>query len=297
MVRRTKEEALETRHRLLDAAEVLFQAQGVSQTSLQQIAQQAGATRGAIYWHFKDKADLFNAMMDRVTLPLEAAVAKAAARHDADPMDDVEHQMVEALKLMTTDIAGAPRVRGRHAQGRIHPRHGVGAAAPPGSAQRLRGRFREGHGGRAPGATRMRLPIPAAAAAQGLHALISGLIQNWLLDPAAFDLVATGRQTFRVYLAGLGFARPLARRWLIGDNGGLPTASGDTHLAVFQRIEFGPPKAEIQVRFLAAGPNSRPEASKCFRPLSFSSETTLRQRAAARRASLAARLVSSRSRP
>jgi len=44
MVRRTKEEAQETRNRLLDAAEVLFQAQGVSQTSLQQIAHQAGAT-------------------------------------------------------------------------------------------------------------------------------------------------------------------------------------------------------------------------------------------------------------
>ncbi|MFS2051737.1 TetR family transcriptional regulator, partial [Variovorax sp. CT11-76] len=45
MARRTKEEALATRNRLLDAAELLFQAQGVSQTTLQQIAQQAGATR------------------------------------------------------------------------------------------------------------------------------------------------------------------------------------------------------------------------------------------------------------
>jgi TetR/AcrR family acrAB operon transcriptional repressor len=51
--------------------------------------------------------------------------------------------------------------------------------------------------------------MPGYAAAQGLHALISGLIQNWLLDPEAFDLVQTGRRTFRVYLAGLGFARPL----------------------------------------------------------------------------------------
>ena len=73
MVRRTKEEALATRHKLLDAAECLFQSQGVSRTSLQDIAVRAGATRGAVYWHFKDKADLFNAMMDRVTLPLEAA--------------------------------------------------------------------------------------------------------------------------------------------------------------------------------------------------------------------------------
>ncbi len=71
MARRTKEDALITRHNLLDAAEVLFQAQGVSRTSLNDIARQAGTSRGAIYWHFKDKADLFNAMMERVTLPLE----------------------------------------------------------------------------------------------------------------------------------------------------------------------------------------------------------------------------------
>ena len=55
---------------------------------------------------------------------------------------------------------------------------------------------------------RIKLPVPGHVAAQGLHALISGLIQNWLLDPEAFDLVPTGRRTFRVYLAGLGFARP-----------------------------------------------------------------------------------------
>src|SRR4030095_12404804 len=107
MARRTKEEAQATRERLLDAAELLFQSQGVSQTTLQQIAQAADATRGAIYWHFKDKADLFNAMMDRVTLPLEAAAQKVAGGPEADPIDDVERMRVEALKLMTTN----PQVR------------------------------------------------------------------------------------------------------------------------------------------------------------------------------------------
>ena len=209
MVRRTKEEAQETRNRLLDAAEVLFQAQGVSQTSLQQIAHQAGATRGAIYWHFKDKAALFNAMMERVRMPLEAEVAKAVLGANVGPLDDVEHQMVEALKLMTTDMQvrrvfeiATHKVEYTHDMESVQLRHLAARntcvidfeRAMVADARR----------------TRRRLPIPAAAAAQGLHALISGLIQNWLLDPAAFDLVATGRQTFRVYLAGLGFARSVA---------------------------------------------------------------------------------------
>ena len=66
MARRTKEEAQATRDRILDAAELEFQRHGVSRTSLQAIARAAGVTRGAIYWHFKNKPDLFKAMLKRL---------------------------------------------------------------------------------------------------------------------------------------------------------------------------------------------------------------------------------------
>jgi TetR/AcrR family transcriptional regulator, acrAB operon repressor len=46
--------------------------------------------------------------------------------------------------------------------------------------------------------------VPAHAASRGLHALVGGLIQDWLLDPQAFALEATGRQAIDAYLAGLG---------------------------------------------------------------------------------------------
>ena len=48
------------------------------------------------------------------------------------------------------------------------------------------------------------LSVDVNTAALGLHVMIDGLIQNWLLDPQAFDLVATGSQIFDTYLAGLG---------------------------------------------------------------------------------------------
>jgi TetR/AcrR family acrAB operon transcriptional repressor len=82
MVRRTKEEALATRNRILDAAEQVFYDKGVSRTSLADIAEAAGVTRGAIYWHFENKGDLFTAMFARVKLPLDEP--------DAVPGDDGE---------------------------------------------------------------------------------------------------------------------------------------------------------------------------------------------------------------
>src|ERR1700712_1304134 len=57
MVRRTKEEAAETRNSILDAAERVFFEKGVSRTTLADIALEAGVTRGAIYWHFANKGD------------------------------------------------------------------------------------------------------------------------------------------------------------------------------------------------------------------------------------------------
>ena len=79
MARRTKEDAIATRNGLLDAAELVFSEKGLSRASLSDIAQAAGATRGAIYWHFKDKVDLFNAMMERVTLQFERGFGDFAA--------------------------------------------------------------------------------------------------------------------------------------------------------------------------------------------------------------------------
>ena len=50
----------------------------------------------------------------------------------------------------------------------------------------------------------VRLSLPAATAAQGMQALTDGLIQNWLLDPGAFELEAVGMKALDVYLRGLG---------------------------------------------------------------------------------------------
>lgn len=110
MARRTKEEALQTRNRILDAAEQVFYDKGVSRTSLADIAAQAGVTRGAIYWHFENKGDLFTAMFDRVLLPLDefgAPPADEAAAANDDPLA----RLSSVLKWCLQAAAADPRRR------------------------------------------------------------------------------------------------------------------------------------------------------------------------------------------
>ena len=80
-MRRTKEDAEKTRAAILNAAEQLFLERGVAHTSLEHIARAAGVTRGAVYWHFQNKADLFTAMLNQVRLPPE----QLAEMLSADP--------------------------------------------------------------------------------------------------------------------------------------------------------------------------------------------------------------------
>ena len=56
--------------------------------------------------------------------------------------------------------------------------------------------------------------VPARTAALGLHSLLEGLFQNWMLDPVAFDLVKVGTQVIDAYLAGVGVVAPKAHRQL-----------------------------------------------------------------------------------
>ncbi len=202
VARSTKEEALATRHRLLDAAELLFQQHGVSRTSLQHIAVQAGTTRGAIYWHFKDKADLFNAMMERVTLPLERSLEPQTGAA-ADALAGLRAGVLHALQQLSTDgqlrrvfEVATQKVEYIDELHAVRDRHlAVRNACVVDIAQALRLAARQrGH----------RMKLPAAQAAHGLHALVDGLIRNWLLDPREFDLPVVGAQVLDIYLAGLG---------------------------------------------------------------------------------------------
>lgn len=88
MVRKTKEDAAITRQRIIDAAREMFLLKGVSRTSLEQIASHASVTRGAVYWHFQNKAELFHAMREEVYLPLIDRMDDTLLGNTDDPNPD-----------------------------------------------------------------------------------------------------------------------------------------------------------------------------------------------------------------
>jgi len=196
LARRTKEDAFATRNSLLDAAEQVFYEQGVARASLNEIAQRAGATRGAVYWHFKDKLDLFYAMLDRVTLPLEQAA-------QGDCEDDSECDALEYVRRLMAVVFG--RIADDDSTRRVFEIlllkvEYVGELMPV-LELALRAAA-ESH------AVTMSMPAPQASIA--LCAMFDGLLQSWLLG-RAFDLKQVGAQAVDVCLRGLGFTVPQAQ--------------------------------------------------------------------------------------
>ncbi|OWQ86893.1 hypothetical protein CDN99_19485 [Roseateles aquatilis] len=207
MARRTKQEAQETRERLLDAAEMLFHERGVSRTSLQDIAQTAGVTRGAVYWHFEDKVQLFNAMMERATMPLEEGF-------DAEPSASVDRPLEDLrLRLLNVMHCAVHNARTRRAfeianlrvefVGEMASIHGRKVAAHREWTARNRDTFE-----RAITLGQMPKDLDTHQAAIGLMALIGGLLHHWIMDPEAFDLIKDGQARLEHYLSSLTIPVP-----------------------------------------------------------------------------------------
>lgn len=201
MARKTKEEALVTRCAILDTAERVFRARGVAATSLAAIAAAAGVTRGAIYWHFRNKNDLLMALFERVSLPMEQMLA-AAAIDTEDPFARLRELSIQVLRLVTRDertrcvfetmLTRCERTDEIAAltQRQMHCRADA--------VQVIQGIFRDAvrRGSLPPGVNPRRAAI-------GLVAYVDGLIYDWLTDPAGFDLAREAPPLVDQFLDGL----------------------------------------------------------------------------------------------
>lgn len=102
-MRRTKEDTEKTRDNILDAAVCVFSRNGVSKATLEEIAQESNVTRGAIYWHFKNKAEIFSALHERLHQPMADKILQDLKHDDNQPLLQLQELCTQMLLELDED--------------------------------------------------------------------------------------------------------------------------------------------------------------------------------------------------
>ena len=200
-MRRTKEEAAATRATLLKTALAVFSAKGYSAATLDDVAKAAKMTRGAIYWHFKSKADLYNTLAQEVSARGAAVVQQAVAeggslieilrrvfvRQCALIEEDKDARAVMELALFKTGLD--PELQaGRKKQLE------AGNALIAGITEAMRQGIAQGV---------LRNDTDPVDMARAFLAFENGAIQLWLASPKSFSLKASAESFADILMDGL----------------------------------------------------------------------------------------------
>lgn len=213
MARQTKEKALETRDRILDAAEIVFHSRGVARTSLAHIAETAGVTRGAIYGHFNNKSDVFAAMCERVRLPVDVLCEPERMAHVEDALEGIHNFCTHVMRQTAVN----PKLR-RVLEVIFHKCEMVqdnGAILDRRRRSQERGRAKlRAHlclaieRGQLPDDLELELAVNAFQAA------INGVLAHWLFAPESFGLDINAECVADAFIDTLRFSPALRKGYV-----------------------------------------------------------------------------------
>ena len=117
--RRAAEHAADTREALIAAARRLFARDGFDGTGTEQIVAEARVTRGALYHHFRDKADLFRAVMAEAAGDVaQRLIDEQLAAEATSPLDDIRDGVERVPRRLHRRRLPADRPGGRPARAR-----------------------------------------------------------------------------------------------------------------------------------------------------------------------------------
>lgn len=201
MARKTKAEAAATRQALLNAALIVFSQKGYAAARLEDVAAQAGVTRGAIYWHFGSKADLYNTLvgetLERIQGVVDRAVSGGGSFLDIQRRvmvyiitlleEDATYRAVQELTVLKTGYE--PEL----AQGLDKKREAMRQVE-----EHIAGYFRMGIQ-----LGELRADLDPIIAARAMLAYINGISVNWLLDQRAFSLRESAPLLVEVFIRGI----------------------------------------------------------------------------------------------
>ncbi|HZQ53372.1 MAG TPA: TetR family transcriptional regulator [Bryobacteraceae bacterium] len=161
-----------TRARLLEAARALIREKGHEHTTLEDIAERAGMTTGAIYGNFKNRDDLFIALGQTYWTPIKPRVKRGAS------FSDVMRAMADATIAAIPDRAAAAvgRLAGL-AYTLTHEDMRARVASVTAES------YANGEEWLREVVTKEELPMPAGQLVRVLHALTEGLVFQRLLTP------------------------------------------------------------------------------------------------------------------
>jgi len=208
MARKTKQQARETRQHILDVAIRLFSQQGVSSTSLADIAQAAGVTRGAIYWHFKNKSELFSEIWELSESSISDLEIEYRAKFPGDPLSVLREILVYILEA--TVIEERRRLMMEII---FHKCEFVGEMTVVQQAQRnlclesydrIEQTLKD-----CIEAKLLPANLLTRRAAILMRGYISGLMENWLFAPQSFDLKTEARSYVAILLEMCSFCPTL----------------------------------------------------------------------------------------
>jgi TetR/AcrR family acrAB operon transcriptional repressor len=200
-MRRTKEEAAITRQKILKAALAVFSSKGYSATTLEDVALQAGITRGAIYWHFGSKGELYTALVEEYASRGSTIVQQASSeggtfrqvlrriftRQLEAIEEDPELRAMMELTLFKIELTAEVKTS---LQGQAEANRAL--------VESITAAMRMGiQGGE------LRPDIDPLQMALAFLAFQKGAVYLWLLDPAAFSLKASAHSLADILIAGL----------------------------------------------------------------------------------------------
>ncbi len=194
----TQQRAEETRIRILSAAQTCFSRSGFAAASVADICQEAGVTKGAFYYHFTSKQNLFFELLKSwltvVDLGLETA------RGQADTVSDGLIQMAGSTRIIFDNSIGyLPLFLEFWQQSIRDPQVWQQVKEPYRAYQQYFRRIVEA--GVADGSLKAENPTVAANALLGMAV---GLILQGLIDPSEADWAATTQEAVRIMLRGMG---------------------------------------------------------------------------------------------
>ena len=159
---------------MVAAAGALFRAHGYAATSIEDIVERAGVTRGALYHHFAAKQDVFRAVVEEAEQQLVASLAQAvgAGRDAWERLCAGCHAFLEACLdpgFQRVVLLDAPAVLGWAAWREVESRYGLGLVR-----QGIEAAMAEGH-------------LTARSAETLAHLLLAALNEGALLIAGADD--------------------------------------------------------------------------------------------------------------